>query len=265
MKNKTTAGILALTLGVFGVHRFYLGQTLLGILYLFLPPIGAILGFIDGILLLTMHQDVFDAKYNREDKWERKRAKRDRRREKRTQRRDERQNRRKSRSQVKPRHRVKNSPTVTTNRDRTDRAKRKVTFKKIHEQGLKYFKDYQFDEAEKSYLKALNIAPDHPKLLYDLACLYAMKEDADKGFEYLALAVHKGFKDLDDIETNPALAYLRIQDEFLDFAKAGYRTLVKKEEHGVELLEQLRQLDILRSRGMLTEFEFEEERKKLMH
>ncbi len=252
MKDKTTAGILALTLGVFGVHRFYLRQTFLGIVYIFLPPISAILGFIDGIRLLTMDQDDFDAKYNRGRGYKRTPKK-------------ERKASRRTQSRVKPRHRVDATSSPTTNHDRTERAKRKVEFKKFHTQGQKYFKDYQFDEAEKSYLKALRIAPDHPKLLYDLACLYSMKEEATKGFEYLELAVHKGFKDIDDIDTNPTLAYLRIQDEFLDFAKAGYkRTSIKSEEHGVELLEQLRQLDILKSRGLLTELEFEEERKKLI-
>lgn len=33
-KNKTTAGLLALFLGGLGVHKFYLGQTLAGVLYL---------------------------------------------------------------------------------------------------------------------------------------------------------------------------------------------------------------------------------------
>ncbi len=251
MRDKTTAGILALTLGVFGVHRFYLRQPFLGIVYIFLPPISAILGFIDGIRLLTMDQDDFDVKYNRNQTGKSRRATK-----------KERRSSRSTQSRVKPRHRVDATSSPTTNHDRTER---KVEFKKFHTQGQKYFKDYQFDEAEESYLKALRIAPDHPKLLYDLACLYSMKEEATKGFEYLELAVHKGFKDIDDIDTNPTLAYLRIQDEFLDFAKAGYkRTSIKSEEHGVELLEQLRQLDILKSRGILTELEFEEERKKLI-
>jgi len=254
MKNKTTAAMLAFFLGVFGIHRFYLGQTFLGILYILIPGLSVLLGIIDGIVLLTMHEDVFDAKYNREELVAGRAEKRGNRR-----------NRRKSQSQIKQRHRVPNS-TRTTNRDRTDRAKRKVEFKKIYTQGTNHFKNYQFDEAEKSYLQALRMAPDHPKLLFDLACLYAMMEDAEKGFEYLELAVHKGFKDVDDIASNPTLAYLRIQDTFLDFAKAGYKKIqINKEEHGVELLEQLRQLDILRSRGLLTELEFEEERKKLMH
>jgi len=66
-KTKTTAGILALLLGGIGVHKFYLGQTGLGILYLlfcwtFIP---AIVAFVEGIIYLSMSDADFNAKYNR--------------------------------------------------------------------------------------------------------------------------------------------------------------------------------------------------------
>lgn len=66
MKNKTTAGILALFLGGLGVHRFYLGQTGLGILYLvfFWTFIPAFVALIDGIIFLTQEDSKFNEKYN---------------------------------------------------------------------------------------------------------------------------------------------------------------------------------------------------------
>lgn len=64
MKDKTVAGILAFFLGFLGVHKFYLGQTGLGILYIIFFPIAGLLGIIDGIILLTMDENQFHARFN---------------------------------------------------------------------------------------------------------------------------------------------------------------------------------------------------------
>ncbi len=66
MKNKMTAGLLALFLGGLGVHKFYLGENGIGVVYLLFcwTGIPAIIAFIEGIILLTMSDDDFNEKYN---------------------------------------------------------------------------------------------------------------------------------------------------------------------------------------------------------
>jgi TM2 domain-containing membrane protein YozV len=66
MRSKTTAGVLALFLGGIGVHHFYLGNRGRGLLYLLFcwTAIPVILAFIEAIMLFTMSDDRFDAKYN---------------------------------------------------------------------------------------------------------------------------------------------------------------------------------------------------------
>ena len=83
MKSKKVAIILALTFGIIGAHRFYLGQTGKGLFYML--GLGIPLGLLDGLiyLLLSMttisivlsildvslwtlgSQDSFDSKYNK--------------------------------------------------------------------------------------------------------------------------------------------------------------------------------------------------------
>lgn len=64
-KSKTTAGVLGILLGMFGAHKFYLGQTGIGIAYLlfcwtFIP---GLLGFVEGILMLVKSDDEFQRRY----------------------------------------------------------------------------------------------------------------------------------------------------------------------------------------------------------
>jgi TM2 domain-containing membrane protein YozV len=66
MKSKIVAALLAFFLGGLGIHKFYLGEGVAGVIYLlfcwtFIPGIIAFFEFIG--LLLTSDQ-VFDAKYN---------------------------------------------------------------------------------------------------------------------------------------------------------------------------------------------------------
>lgn len=64
-KSRVTAGVLGILLGGLGVHKFYLGQTILGIIYLvfFWTYIPAIVGFIEGISYLLMSDEAFAKKY----------------------------------------------------------------------------------------------------------------------------------------------------------------------------------------------------------
>jgi len=66
-KNKVVAGLLAIFLGDFGIHKFYLGKRGLGILYLcfFWSGVPDIIGFIEGIIYFAMSDETFNAKYNK--------------------------------------------------------------------------------------------------------------------------------------------------------------------------------------------------------
>ncbi len=66
MRNKATAILLTLFLGGVGGHKFYLGQTGMGILYLlfFWTFIPAIIAFFEFIGLIVMSDADFNRKFN---------------------------------------------------------------------------------------------------------------------------------------------------------------------------------------------------------
>ena len=64
-RNKWIAIILAFFFGAFGIHKFYLGQIGMGIVYLLFcwTGITAIIGIIEAVLYLTMSDAEFSSKY----------------------------------------------------------------------------------------------------------------------------------------------------------------------------------------------------------
>jgi TM2 domain-containing membrane protein YozV/RNA polymerase subunit RPABC4/transcription elongation factor Spt4 len=63
--DQVVAGIFALLLGSFGIHKFYQGNVRNGVLYLcfFWTAIPGILAFVEGILMLVADEDEYAEKY----------------------------------------------------------------------------------------------------------------------------------------------------------------------------------------------------------
>ncbi|HSJ36872.1 MAG TPA: TM2 domain-containing protein [Planococcus sp. (in: firmicutes)] len=67
MKNKLAAGLLAIFLGDFGAHKFYLGKPGVGLIYLlfFWTGIPAVIGIIEGIIYLLSSEEDFQRKHGK--------------------------------------------------------------------------------------------------------------------------------------------------------------------------------------------------------
>ena len=64
-KDRVTAGLIAVMLGIFGFHKFYLRHYTQGIIYLFFfwTIIPAVLSLVEGIRFLTMSEAQFQQWY----------------------------------------------------------------------------------------------------------------------------------------------------------------------------------------------------------
>jgi len=249
MKNRTLAGLLALFFGALGVHRFYLGQTGLGILYICLFFISWILGIIDAIYFFNMDEEEFNRKYNSKEQLDP------------SDRRTQHYNRANTQRGKIPVH--KSSPAGTQNPYKVN--------------GIKKYKEFDLEGAIEDFKKGLEIHPRDISLHFNIACAYSLTEQAEKAYAHLDKAVSLGFNDFEKIKTKDDLAYVRIQDQFDDFVKNGFRlgpvsavespeSKAKTVEEPIQddlLLSQLRRLAELRDRGLLSEQEFIIEKKKL--
>lgn len=266
MKKKKVAGILALILGVYGVHRFYLGQRFLGVLYLLsffitlaitieegFPAVmfPAIIGFIDAILLFVMPTEDFDERYNK--KRLKRRAKGD------------------YTEERKRRSRYESAPKYESRRQSIG-----VELKSIKKNAIELFRDYAFEEAIEEFNEALELAPDDASIHFNLACSYSMIEEAEMAFTHLEKAVENGFDATKKIHAHTALAYLRTHPDFDQFVSNGFKVIkaLPKPEQNLldtepkseeeDLLSQIAKLGDLLDQGILTQEEFAIQKKKLL-
>ncbi len=264
-KDKNTAAILALLIGYFGVHRFYLNQSGLGILYIVLTLVTcglfAIVPIVDGILFLIMSDEEFQAKYNPHQPA--------------------------IHVHVHPsKDRVKVAPPQRESIPRRTTPIKKVKSPIVKHppaqnnpyklKGLNYFRDFRFEHALKEFQRSLNVKYDDKAVHFNIACCYSMMEDVEKSIFHLDQAVKFGFVNFKKIHKHDSLAYTRAHDEFDEFVKAKYRispsddeikglempkeNLLDQQESNVEeqdLLEQLRRQQDFES--LLAEDEFLEE------
>ncbi|NND33617.1 MAG: NINE protein [Saprospiraceae bacterium] len=259
MKNKNVAALTAFFGGFIGLHRFYLGQIGLGVVYafLFFTGISFILGILDGIIFLTMNQQVFDAKYNKRYGYLERRMDTDFQRP---------ASRRPSRQAERYQRRPK---SVTPVRRPAARTRRRVKNNPFKQAGIKKFKEFDIEAAIEDFQQALKIDPNDLSIHFNLACAYSQTEKAENAYEHISKAVEMGFNDFDRIDTHDALAFVRIQPQWEEFKANGYtlrKRLASPQENLLDndlLLQQLKKLNELKNKGLITEKEFIDQKSKL--
>lgn len=257
MKKKGIAAILALLFGVFGIHRFYLGQRVKGIIYFalfiltlsstvegfyFLPPIilPALIAFADAILFAVMPKEDFNHKYN-------------------------------SRYMVEQ--------ATQTRRSRTPH-KRRVMVEpnnSFKETGMRKYDSFDIEGAITDFRKALNSKFKDSQVHFLIACCYSINEEPEKSLFHLDKAVDFGFVDFDKIHKVDALAFLRTHNRFEEFVKNSYqipRYLPENEDNlldqmedakATDLLDQIAALGALYEKGVLTPAEFQKQKQQLLN
>ncbi len=130
----------------------------------------------------------------------------------------------------------------------------------------KEFKKGNFNQAINFLNDAKKLSPRSPLILINLAICHAGIKDKEKGFYYLDKAVQYGYKNFQHIQQQNILSFLRQQPEFNAFVENGYRlpkdSNKDDQNDSVAKLEKLAQL---KEKGILTDIEFEIEKKKIIN
>lgn len=255
MKSRILAGLLSLILGTFGIHRFYLRDIGGGIFYIILFiitnsfwfPVTGILGLIEAIRLFNMSNQEFDEKYNK--------------------------------GHVDYREIPGRRPGSFRNSRDLRPAERKDQGFRIfpkknpfRKSALEKYNNYDFKGAISDYTKAMDISPDDPELHFQIARAYSLTENKELAFRHLDTAVQYGLKEPAKIATDEDLAFIRIQPEYETFRLNNFRLTLKalgpeKKDllNDDVLLSQIKKLNELREKGVISQEEFNIERKKIMN
>ncbi|MBX2815729.1 MAG: NINE protein [Saprospiraceae bacterium] len=269
-RNKHVAWILALVLGVFGVHRLYLGKRLQGIMHFAgaiiailitiesrgqMPLIAffGVLAFIEAVLLFVMPKAEFDHRYNMGIT---RMSRKERRRMKKTQKREAKQLKaEKSRARKK------------------QKVQEESSFKKLKE-ALRHYDRGDYQNAIRSLDKLLEANRDDLVVHYYLACCFSITRDREDAYYHLSEAVQCGFDDFDRIDTDPALAFLRSQPDYVSYKDNNFVRVNELPPAQPDLLEtdtltltpyeQIERLGDRMERGEITRVQFEEEKKRIL-
>lgn len=262
-KERIVAALLAFFGSSLGLHRFYLGQKGLGVLYICFFMFSWIAAIIDTIVLLSMDDEDFDFKYNRFQKVDTYKERFD------------------DFDERRAEERRRNSDFERQKSRDANLGRQKVSQKNPHKiKGIEKYKDFDFYGAIQEFKKALQVNYKDVAVHFNLACAYSINEQKESAFFHLDKAVEYGFLDFDKIQSHDALAFLRIQSEYESFTSRGFRlnkTTVSAAENrqpaadkninsqqSENLLDQLKKLGDLRERGLLTDEEFTIQKEKLL-
>jgi len=268
MKRKHVTTVLALTMGLYGIHRFYLGQKLKGILHFSLAMFSgfllfeegaplimlpAIIGLMDAILFMVMPQEEFDNRYNFNNL---------------------------NQERPTPQRRTR---AYDARREEASSAYEQQLYEErqwdeqpFKRTGVAKFNRHDYSGAIKDFLRALKDAPNDPDLHFNLACCYSIEEETMMSLYHLDKAIENGYQKFDKIHRHSFLSFIRQQPQFQEFVDNDYQLVNYYEEveealddqpEGLELdglIEQIKKLGELREKGILTEEEFREQKRRLL-
>lgn len=268
MLNKNLAGFFAFFLGMFGAHRFYLGQWwrgalqfagFWGVLFALVESRGELpLPFIMAALVIAPIITALIFWATPYEQWA-----------------------------------AKYDPEALTERQRTVQyaspalpASRR-SLKPLKAEGKKYYLSGDYDLAVEAFEEAREIDPGDAVVNFNLACCYAQLNQFPAALRQLEVAITFDLPKPGRIDTHPALEELRKTSEFAAFRANNFRRIsfLQQQEEPTEeseevledfdnppkrstsdpdLLQQIARLRELHDAGILTEEEYRRQREKLL-
>ncbi len=134
----------------------------------------------------------------------------------------------------------------------------------LRSEAIEFKNNKDYNSAIDSLRQALSFAPTNPKILYDMACYYSLKNDTDNSLKTLGRAVELGYSNFASINDDADLKNLRGISEFNVFKKNNYKLLTNQNIPIESNLDKIKKLKDLLDTKTITEDEFTKQKKNIL-
>ena len=121
----------------------------------------------------------------------------------------------------------------------------------------------EYKMAIDNLLEALTYEPKSSQIHFNLTLIFSKIMEKDKAFNHLEKAVELGYENFQKIANSNNLKWLREQSEYADFISNGYK-INNSSNLKNDYIHELNELGKLKEKGILTEFEFNTQKDKIL-
>ena len=89
-------------------------------------------------------------------------------------------------------------------------------FEAYNNRGVVYAYLGRYQNAQADYDKAIRLKPDDNGAYYNYACLFALQQDASQACNWLRLAIERGYKNWENLQTDKDFNNIRNEKCFVD-------------------------------------------------
>lgn len=140
----------------------------------------------------------------------------------------------------------------------------------LTKQAINFYNQRDYVSSIAILQRILTVEPLNNQTLFNLACAYSLTQNKD-AFVSLSKAIEHGYNNFEKIKTYKDLDWLRNQSEYESFLKNGYKLnpleILSTSSSKVvsdDLITQIEKLGKLKEQGLLTDEEFQQQKKKIL-
>src|ERR1043165_6967387 len=165
---------------------------------------------------------------------------------------------------------MKRVQSINNSEQTTKTQQQNINVDQLTKQAINLYNQKDYYAAISVIQRTIRIHPSNHVLHFNLACLYSLTNNPES-FSSLSTAIENGYMNFDTIKSSQDLVWLRSHSDYDEFVKNGYKIKAKPSQKPVEdalgrddIYTQLEKLGKLKEKGLLTEEEFQEQKKKIL-